>query len=94
MPMTLDARVVASDRVLYKEVGGEAVLLDLDTETYFGLNAAGSRFWQLLTTASSVGEALDALIVEYDADPEVLRDDVLSLLNALLEKGLLRVADE
>jgi hypothetical protein len=34
------------------------------------------------------------LIVEYDADPEVLRDDVLSLLNALLEKGLLRVADE
>ena len=59
MTITHEARVLASPRVLYKEVGKEAVLLDLETETYFGLNSAGARRWKLLTTAPSVREARD-----------------------------------
>ena len=93
MPLTLHRRVVPSDRVLCKDVGGEAVLLDLDSETYFGLNAVGARFWGLLTTSESIGAALDALAREFDADPQVLRRDVEELVDALVARGLLRIAD-
>lgn len=83
-------RLVASPRVLYKEVDGEAVLLDLDSETYYGLNPAGARFWQLVTTAPSVGDAVEVLLEEYDVPSEVLRRDVEDLLDELLRHGLVQ----
>jgi hypothetical protein len=86
-------RLVASDRVLCRVVSGEAVLLDLDTETYFGLNAVGARFWDLLTTSGSVDVALEALTREFDAAPETLRRDVEELADTLIARGLLRIAD-
>jgi hypothetical protein len=92
MTATFDDRVVASSRVLYKDVAGEAVLLDLATETYFGLNAAGARCWQLLTTAPSVRDAFEVLVEEYDVAPDELRRDLQTLLDELLERGLLDVA--
>lgn len=94
MTVALEDRVVASPRVLYKELEGEAVLLDLDTETYFGLNGAGARCWQLLTTAPSLRDALEVLVEEYDVAPDQLRRDLDALVDELLERGLLRVAHE
>jgi hypothetical protein len=92
MTVALEDRVVPSPRVLYKEVAGEAVLLDLETETYFGLNAAGARCWELLTTAPSVRDALEVLTEEYDVAPDELRRDLDTLIDELLDRGLLRVA--
>jgi hypothetical protein len=90
MTVTLEDRVTASPRVLYKDVGGEAVLLDLDSETYFGLNATGARFWQLLTTAPSIRDAVEALWGEYDAPADELRRDMHSLVDELVRRGLAR----
>jgi len=92
MTVAFEDRVVASTRVLYKDVAGEAVLLDLATETYFGLNAAGARCWQLLTTAPSVRDAFEVLVEEYDVAPDELRRDLDALIDELLERGLLDVA--
>ena len=41
-------RIEISEDVLFQEVGGETVLLDLASEQYFGLDAVGTRIWQLL----------------------------------------------
>jgi hypothetical protein len=90
MTMTLEDRVIASPRVLYKDVGGEAVLLDLDSEAYFGLNATGARFWQLLTTAPSIREAVACLQEEYDVPAEDLRRDIETLVDELVRQGLVR----
>lgn len=89
MTVTLEDRLIASPRVLYKDVGGEAVLLDLDSETYFGLNPTGARFWQLLTT-HSIGEAIEALQDEYDVSAGALRRDIESLADELVRRGLVR----
>ena len=36
------------DLLLAQELAGETVLLDLASENYFGLDAVGTRVWQLL----------------------------------------------
>jgi len=41
----------------------EAVLLNLETEKYFGLDRTGTRMWQLVTAAPAMGEPLESVIV-------------------------------
>jgi len=93
MDEILGRRVVAAEQLLVQSVGGEAVLLDLETETYFGLNAAGARIFALVTTAPTIADALAALADEFDADPAVLRDDAVGLVRTLVERRLVRLVD-
>ena len=86
-------RFSVSDEVLSQEVNGETVLLDLDGESYFGLNEVGTRIWQLIQSEQTVAETLDALSDEYDVSLEQLENDVGELLDKLTDAGLVsRVA--
>ena len=81
------------EHVLVRELGGEAVLLNLDSETYFGLDEVGLRMWTLLTSAPSLGAAVNALDAEFDAPAEQLRRDLEALRDELLAHGLLAADD-
>lgn len=96
LEMTLvpfDRPVRAPAHVLVRELQGESVLLNLDSETYFGLDEVGTRMWEVLTTAPSIETAFETLRVEYDVAPEKLRADLEALVGQLLEKGLLEQID-
>ena len=90
MPMRFqpEDRFSISDEVLSQEVNGETVLLDLEGESYFGLNEVGTRIWQLLQSENTVGDALDTLSDEYDVSREQLESDVSELLGKLADAGL------
>jgi len=79
-----------SDEVLSQEVNGETVLLDLEGESYFGLNEVGTRIWQLITAEQTVAEVLSTLSDEYDASREQLEIDVGELLERLTDAGLVK----
>ena len=83
-------RFSISDEVLSQEVNGETVLLDLDGESYFGLNEVGTRIWQLITAEQTVAEVLSILSDEYDASAEQLDNDVSELLAKLADAGLVK----
>jgi hypothetical protein len=87
-------RIRVPPDVLFQEVGGETVLLDLGSEEYFGLDAVGTRVWQLLSGGASVGQAIDALLEEYDVEREVLEGDVERLIGDLVAAGLVVPAQE
>ena len=90
--VTLDSILVHSSDVLFQEVGGEAVLLDLASETYFGLNPVGTRIWQLLGDGRALQSVRDTLVAEYDAPPEQIEHDLLTLAAQLRDAGLLKAA--
>lgn len=81
-------RFTVSPRVLCQEVAGEAVLLDLDSEKYFGLNAVGLRIWQLLQTGDDPAAILRTLEREYEAEPATLAADLQDLVQRLHQAGL------
>lgn len=89
MSLPPSTRFAVPDHVLVRELGGESVLLNLDTETYFGLDETGTRFWAALTSYPSLEEACRALDGVWDVDAERLERDVVELAEALVEKGLL-----
>ena len=81
-----------SPEVLFQEVSGEIVLLDLASENYFGLDEIGARIWTLLSEGNSLGAVLDTLEQEYDVERAVLENDVESLLEELITAGLIEFA--
>lgn len=91
MPVAFENRLQVPSDVLLSELDGESVLLNLKTETYFGLDDVGTRMWTLATTADSVQAAYEMLRNEYEVDPDRLRNDLAALLDTLLEHGLLEV---
>ena len=79
--------VLAPD-VVFRLLDDEAVLLDLRSGTYFGLNPVGARIWQLLAEQTSLGTVLVTLQREYDVEPDALEHDLLTLVNELCVRGL------
>ena len=92
MNITLSQQAKPSDDVLFQEVGGEAVLLNLASESYFGLDPVGTRIWVLLTEDAALQRAFDILCDEYEVEPERLQADLLGLVEKLAEAGLVQVA--
>jgi len=88
----LTDRVVVPSHVLVRFLDKESVLLNIETERYFGLDETGTRMWQLVTEAPSVEVAYQRLLDEYEVAPELLRENLTDLLARLVENGLLQVA--
>jgi hypothetical protein len=89
MTISFSDRVTVADDVLISNLQDESVILNLDSERYYGLDDVGTRFLSVLTTSESIEAAYDRLRDEYDVDPEVLRDDLLALVENLIAQGLL-----
>ena len=87
----LTMRAVVPAHVLIRRLDGESVLLNLESERYFGLDATGTRMWELVTSQPSIGIALEKLQEEYEVEPEILRTHLTQLLSGLVENGLLHV---
>jgi hypothetical protein len=84
-------RVVVPAHVLVRHLDGESVLLNLETEIYFGLDATGTRMWELMTRAPNIEAAYRRLSEEFDVEPELLRKNLADLLGQLVDHGLLKV---
>jgi hypothetical protein len=72
-------------------IDGEAVILNLKSELYLGLNSVGTRFWTVLHEAPTIQVAYESLLNEFDVAPARLRQDLNKLLTQLLEQKLVEV---
>jgi len=84
-------RAAMPAHVLVRFLDRECVLLNLETEQYFGLDETGTRMWQLVTASPSIDVAFHELLTEFDVEPELLRSDLMELLGRLMESELLQV---
>ena len=92
MPLSLEHSVTLSDNTVFRELDGEAVLLQLDEGTYYGLDDVGTRLWQLMLEHKRLQRVLDAALAEFDTSAEDLQRDLLALAQQLVERRLLIVS--
>jgi hypothetical protein len=89
---TFSSRVSVDPELMFRVVGEETVLLNLKTEKYLGLNETGTAIWKALAEARTIQEAYDAVLGEFDVDPQELERDVRELVDALIEQHLIEIA--
>ncbi len=91
--MVLAGRIRTPEGVLHREIAGESVLLNLGSESYFGLDEIGTRMWAALTSAPSIEAAYQVLLEEFEVDEPTLRSDLSAFIARLAEAGLVAVED-
>jgi hypothetical protein len=62
--------------VIWKEVDGETLLLDLATSTYIAVNESGAVLWRLLAEGASTEALAGALTSTFDISSEEATADV------------------
>jgi Coenzyme PQQ synthesis protein D (PqqD) len=78
-----------SPDVLWRELDGQVVLLDVAGEHYYMLDEVGTRIWRLLDEHHDVEAVVAGLLDEFEVDEATVRADVAELLGRLRESGLI-----
>ena len=93
MPVSFSSRIKIPEAVLISRLQEESVILNLDSERYFGLDDVGTKFLNALTNSDSIEAAYQLLLDEYDVERDVLRTDLTVLVDHLLAQGLVEIAE-
>jgi len=93
MIISFSDRVKVPEDVLISNLQDESVILNLDSERYYGLDSIGTRILSVLTTSESIEAAYNTLVQEYDVDRHALRQDLIALVENLVAQGLVKVSN-
>jgi len=91
MSVSLETTVRVPADVVLRELDGEAVILNLASGFYFGLDQVGTRIWRLCERLGSLQAVWEAMQQEFEASDDTLRTDLLAFVSRLSENGLMRV---
>ena len=89
--ITLSEQIELSSDVVFQELLGEAVLLDLEQDMYFGLDQVATLVWQSLARDPSLRAAYAVVLGKYDVDAVLLEKDVILFVESLLNAGIARL---
>ena len=86
--MVFAQNVRFSGTLFAQEIDGEMVLLDMNTENYFGLDSVASDIWRLLQEGKTIQETYDELLQAYDVEEATLRKDLEVFVQTLIDSEL------
>ena len=89
--MMMTQTIEISSDILTQEVSGETVILDHNSESYFGLDEIGTRIWQLIQEQKDLKSVTATMLNEYDVEEKQLEEDIEDLLAKLDEAGLIKL---
>jgi hypothetical protein len=79
-----------SDKVVWRVVDGEAVIVHADSSAYYGLNSTGTFIWEAMAAAPLAAEQLAARLSQrYGLEPAAARADVDAFVSSLRGEELL-----
>lgn len=87
-------QVTAIPRQISADLSGEAVILNFQDGSYYGLNEVGARIWNLVQQPQSIRQIVDTVVAEYEVEAEDCEEDVKILLEELASHGLVRLESE
>ena len=90
----LESTVVAIREQISADLADEVAILSLKSGVYYGLNTVGASIWKLIQQPVAIGQIRDALLKEYDVDPERCQQDLLNLLTQMEDHKLVDLRDE
>jgi hypothetical protein len=74
--------------VLFKRLGEEMVLFNLDTDHFYELNGSAARFWELLNAGQDAAQVSEQMLSEFEVDPDQLAREAETLLASFQREGL------
>lgn len=87
-----DAMIQRHPEIVHSAIDGEVVMMSPDLGEYFGLDAVGSRIWNLLETPTRMEDLCGTLMQSFEVDPERCHSDVTAFLREIEKCKLIAVS--
>jgi hypothetical protein len=87
--MTVYKRAI---RLMEAELGDDLVALDPAAGECFGFNSVAASVWRELDQPKNLEQLRDALLQEYQVEPERCSRELKELLHTLVDRGLVDTA--
>jgi hypothetical protein len=84
-----DQQVLRRDQLIWREVDGRVVGIDLRSSRYFSLNPTATFLWKLLGDGAAPDDLTERLSAEFALDRGLAAEDVSAFLASLEAGGLL-----
>ena len=83
--------VERNEAIVFTEIDGAVVMMDVDEGRYFELDEIGGRIWALIESGASVATICEALLTEYEVAADVCQRDVLEFVAEARDLGVIRI---
>ncbi|VAW31276.1 hypothetical protein MNBD_CHLOROFLEXI01-813 [hydrothermal vent metagenome] len=81
-----------AESVTFEVVADEAILIDINTGTYFSLNEIGTEFWEMLDGRQTIEQQAATLAAKYEVAPEMVVSDLLELAEEMAKDNLITIS--
>ncbi|CAM3268701.1 lasso peptide biosynthesis PqqD family chaperone [Paenibacillus lupini] len=86
-------RIVQAEGYLVSDMGGDKVMMSIQSGKYYNLGQSGGAIWEHLAVPTTLKEIVYKLCEEYEIDREVCTSQVEAFLQKLAEQGLIVSAE-
>lgn len=76
------------------DLGGEAVILNLQSGVYFGLNQVGAEIWKMVQEPKTVQQVKNMVLEQFEVEPQQCQEDIIALLQELEKNQLVTVKND
>lgn len=91
LSLTAETLIQRSEEVVHSTIDGEVVMMSVEQGSYYGLDAIGSRIWNLLERPAKVGDLCQALMKEFEVDEARCFQDVAAFLKAIGKQKIIAI---
>lgn len=92
--LTSKKKIKRNSGLVYNEIDGQVVMLNLKKEAYYSLNEVGSVIWTELSDPCTLEDLIKRLIEKYEISASRCSEDIEPFLNELVELGVIEILDE
>ncbi|MFS0870091.1 lasso peptide biosynthesis PqqD family chaperone [Paenibacillus xylanilyticus] len=87
-------RVKQKEGNLVSDMGGEKVMMSIQSGKYYNLGSTGGRIWDLLAEERTLADLVEVLASEYEIDADTCHEQVVQFLEHMSREGLINIAHE
>lgn len=84
-------RLVVPDHVVVRPFAREAVALNIRTGQYYGIDAIGRRFLEVMREAPNIAAASATLAEIYSQPAERIETDITAFVDLMVDRGLIEL---
>ncbi len=80
-----------AENVTFEVVADEAILIDINTGTYFSLNEVGTEFWEMLDGTQTIEQHAAVIANKYEVETDMVVADLLELAEEMAADKLILI---
>lgn len=89
--ISASSKIVVSKEQVSRNMGEEAVILNIKDGEYYELNPVAARVWEIIKEPTGMDEIAAIILDEYDVGKEELEQDLHELMQDLSARNLVDI---